>query len=104
LISGQKFYACNATYVGVVLAYGFGPVAVLHFSLHAVGIDELFRPLMHQPLKLAAASIVAFIFSLTIKLTSCRSSAASHQLHYPKGNYSVCLVCQRHQRTEHTGR
>lgn len=52
LISGQKFYACNATYVGVVLAYGFGPIAISHFSLHAVGIDELFRPLMDQPLNL----------------------------------------------------
>jgi hypothetical protein len=41
-------YACNATYVGVVCAYGSDPTAALHFSLRAVGIDELFRPRMHQ--------------------------------------------------------
>ena len=52
LISGLMFYACNATYVGVVYAYGSGPTAVLHFSLRAVGIDELFRPRMHQMLDL----------------------------------------------------
>ena len=46
------FYACNATYVGVVYAYGFDPTAALHFSLRAVGIDELFRPRMHQMLDL----------------------------------------------------
>ena len=46
------FYACNATYVGVVYAYGFAPTAGLHFSLRAVGIDELFRPRMHQMLDL----------------------------------------------------
>lgn len=52
LISGRKFYACNATYCGVVFAYGSGPVAVLHFSLRAVGIDELSHPRLHQPLDL----------------------------------------------------
>ena len=51
-ISGLMFYACNATFVGVVYAYGSGPIAVLHFSLRAVGIDELFRPRMHQLLDL----------------------------------------------------
>ena len=51
-ISGLMFYACNATYVGVVCAYGSDPTAVLHFSLRAVGIDELFRPRMHQLLDL----------------------------------------------------
>ena len=51
-ISGLMFYACNATYVGVVYAYGSDPTAVLHFSLRAVGIDELFRPRMHQLLDL----------------------------------------------------
>lgn len=45
-------YACNATYVGVVCAYGSDPTAALHFSLRAVGIDELFRPRMHQLLDL----------------------------------------------------
>jgi hypothetical protein len=52
LISGQEFCACNATDVGVVFAYGSGPIAVSHFSLHAVDIDALFRPRMHQPLNL----------------------------------------------------
>ena len=51
-ISGLVFYACNATYVGVVCAYGSDPTAALHFSLRAVGIDELFRPRMHQLLDL----------------------------------------------------
>ena len=51
-ISGLILYACNATYVGVVCAYGSDPTAALHFSLRAVGIDELFRPRMHQLLDL----------------------------------------------------
>ena len=51
-ISGLMFYACNATFVGVVYAYGSGPIAVLDFSLRALGIDELFRPRMHQLLDL----------------------------------------------------
>jgi hypothetical protein len=51
-ISGLILYACNATYVGVVCAYGSHPTAALHFSLRAVGIDELFRPRMHQLLDL----------------------------------------------------
>ena len=51
-ITGLMFYACNATCVGVVYAYGSVPTAVLHFSLRAVGIDELFRPRMHQLLDL----------------------------------------------------
>jgi hypothetical protein len=38
------FYACNATYVGVVYAYGSDPTAVLHFSLRAVGIGNYFVP------------------------------------------------------------
>ena len=46
----------NATSVGVVFAYarGFGsdPKAALHFSLRAVGIDELFHLRKHQPLAL----------------------------------------------------
>ena len=46
------FYACNVTYVGVVYAYASDPTAALHFSLRAVGIDELFRPRMHQMLDL----------------------------------------------------
>ncbi len=51
-ISSLILYACNATYVGVVYAYGSGPTAALHFSLRAVGIDELFRLRMHQLLDL----------------------------------------------------
>ena len=51
-ISGLILYVCNATYVGVVCAYGSDPTAALHFSLRAVGIDELFRPRMHQLLDL----------------------------------------------------
>jgi hypothetical protein len=39
-------------YGGVVFAYGSGPIAVLHFSLRAVGIDELSRPRLHQLLDL----------------------------------------------------
>ena len=46
-ISGLMFYACNPTF-GVVYAYGSDPTAALHFSLRAVGIDELFRPRRHQ--------------------------------------------------------
>ena len=45
-------YVCNATYVGVVCAYGSDPTAALHFSLRTVGIDELFLPRMHQLLDL----------------------------------------------------
>ena len=51
-ISGLILYACNAIYVGAVCAYGSDPTAALHFSLRAVGIDELFRPRMHQLLDL----------------------------------------------------
>lgn len=52
LICGQAVYACNATYGGVVFAYASGPIAVLHFSPRAVGIDELSRPQLHQLLDL----------------------------------------------------
>jgi len=50
--SGLMVYACNTTYGGVVFAYGSGPIAVLHFSLRAVGIDERSRPRLHQLLDL----------------------------------------------------